>query len=123
MAQPPPYNRATNFADYQSVNPTSPLPGLSLDEELARVKLTLDALLANLAMIQRDDTALANRTVGFDQLKDEIDLGFNPPTDWEPDKNYVARDTVFYQVALYRCVESHVSSNDFDDDFAADKWE
>src|SRR5690554_6188562 len=101
MAQPPPYDRAFNFADYQAVNPTTPLPGLSVDEELARVKLTLDAVLSNLALIQRDDTALANKTVGFDQLKDEIQLGFNAPAEWEPEKNYIVRDTVFYDTRFY----------------------
>src|SRR5690554_5367239 len=119
MAQPPPYNRAYSFADFQAGNPTTPLPGQSVDEEYARVKQTLDAILDNLKKIQRDDTALANRSVGYDQLKEELDgFGFNPPSEWEPDTNYVERDTVFYDAAFYRCVESHVSSSAFD----SSKW-
>ncbi len=85
----------TIFHDYQAENPLKPLPADKLDEEFSRVKTTLDAVLQNLALIQRDDTALANKSVGYDQLKDEIQLGFNPPTDWMANHNYVARDTVF----------------------------
>src|SRR5690554_975979 len=104
MAQPPPYDRSYNFHDYQAENPLKPLPADKLDEEFSRVKTTIDAVLQNLAMIQRDDTALANKSVGFDQLKDELDgFGFNPPTEWEPEKNYIARDTVFYDAGFYRC--------------------
>lgn len=119
MAQPPPYNRAYSFADFQAENPTTPLPGQSVDEEYARVKQTLDAILDNLKKIQRDDTALANRSVGYDQLKEELNgFGFNPPSEWAPDTNYVERDTVFYDSSFYRCVESHVSGSAFD----SSKW-
>jgi len=123
MAQPPPYDRSYNFHDYQAENPLKPLPADKLDEEFSRVKTTLDAVLQNLALIQRDDTALANKSVGYDQLKDEIQLGFNPPTDWMANHNYVARDTVFVDVSIYRCLVSHISSNDFEDDLNAGYWE
>jgi len=123
MAQPPPYDRSYNFHDYQAENPLKPLPADKLDEEFSRVKTTIDAVLQNLALIQRDDTALANKSVGYDQLKDEIQLGFNPPTDWTANHNYIVRDTVFVDVAMYRCVVSHVSSNDFGDDLNAGYWE
>lgn len=123
MAQPPPYDRSYNFHDYQAENPLKPLPADKLDEEFSRVKTTIDAVLQNLALIQRDDTALANKSVGYDQLKDEIQLGFNPPTDWTANHNYVARDTVFVDVSIYRCLVSHISSNDFEDDLNAGYWE
>ena len=87
MTQPSPYNRAFNFSNYQSSHPADPLPGGSLDEELSRVKAVTDAIRANLALIQRDDTALANRSVGFDQLKTEVQIGINPPSAWQPATN------------------------------------
>lgn len=121
MAQPPTYNRATNFANYQAQNPTLPLPGSTLDEELSRVKFVIDAIRANLALIQRDDTALANDSVGYDQLKSEILVGINPPTPWATATNYVARDTVAYLAKFYLCEESHVSGV-FATDLAAGKW-
>ena len=101
MAQPSPYNRAFNFSNYQAQNPTVPLPGGHLDEELSRVKLTTDQIRAVLKLIQRDDTALANDSVGFDQLKAEVQIGINPPSAWAVDKNYVARDTVFTDSNFY----------------------
>jgi len=122
MAQPPPYDRSYNFHDYQAENPLKPLPADKLDEEFSRVKTTIDAVLQNLKLIQRDDTALANKSVGFDQLKDEVQLGFNAPTEWEPEKNYIVRDTVFYDTRFYRCLESHVSSSDFEADLNAGLW-
>src|SRR5690348_14142829 len=96
-------------------------PGGSLDEELSRVKAVTDAIRANLALIQRDDTALANRSVGFDQLKTEVQIGINPPSAWQTATNYVARDTVFENSAFYICEESHVSGT-FATDLAAGKW-
>jgi len=123
MAQPPVYDRSYSFHDYQAENPRAPLPADKLDEEFARVKTTLDGILQNLAIIQRDDTALANNSVGYDQLRDEVDLGFNPPVDWASGTNYITRDTVFHDVQMYRCVVSHISSNTFSDDLNAGYWE
>ena len=41
-----------------------------MDVEFNAIKATLDQVLANIALIQRDDGALANRSVGLDQLVD-----------------------------------------------------
>ena len=79
MAQPPTYNRVTSFTNYQSLNPTTPLPASSVDQEFNAVKTTLDALNTNIAQIQRDDGALANDSVGLDQLSAEVTVGFNVP--------------------------------------------
>ena len=123
MTQPAAYNRAYNFSNYQSQNPTAPLPGNKVDEELSRVKATLDEILANIALLQRDDNALANATVGLDQLKTELaGIGFNPPTAWSTAVNYIVRDTVFHNSAFYRALESHLSGT-FSTDLAAEKWE
>lgn len=122
MAQPPPYNRAFNFANQQALTPADPVPAPRIDEELNRVKLTLDQVLANLALIQRDDTAIRNKTIGYDQLKDELNgFGFNPPEEWATDTNYIARDTVFFDNSFYRAVQSH-TSDVFATDLAAGKW-
>lgn len=122
MAQPLPYNRAFNFSNFQSENPTSPLPANKLDEELSRLKAVTDQIRSVIRLIQRDDTALANATVGFDQLKAEIEIGVNPPTTWATLKNYIERDTVFHEQKFYICLESHISST-FSTDLGAGKWE
>lgn len=124
MAQPPTYNRATSFTNFQSLNPTTPLPASSVDQELNRIKTTLDAVLANLELIQRDDGDLANESVGFDQLADEVSTGmFNRPTVWETATDYTADDdAVFHDSAFYRCLVTHTSGV-FATDLSAGKWE
>jgi hypothetical protein len=123
VAQPTPYSRQYNFTNFQAVSPNSPLPANYVDLELNSVKATLDALLNNLKLIQRDDTALANGTVGFDQLKAELNgFGFNPPTTWATNKQYVVRDTVFEGAGFYQCLISHVSGT-FADDLTAGDWQ
>lgn len=72
--------------------------------------------------MQRDDFAIANRSVGFDQLKTEVQIGVNPPSTWAAATNYVVRDTVFNAGKFYICLVSHVS-NDFTLDLAAGKWD
>lgn len=122
MSQPPTYSRAYNFSDYQATNPSTPVPGNKLDDEFSRIKAVLDAIRANLALIQRDDTAVANESIGYDQLKAELDgFGFNPPSEWATATNYVVRDTVFHDSSFYRCLVSHTSGT-FATDLAADKW-
>jgi hypothetical protein len=122
MAQPSPYDRAFNFRNWQSANPTSPLPGSYVDEELSRIKAVLDQVRTSIAAIQRDDYALANRSVGFDQLKTEVEIGINPPAPWATDRNYVVRDAVFFDGSFYICAESHVSTI-FATDLSAGYWD
>src|SRR5688572_9869754 len=71
MSQPTPFVRGTSFTDFSTEHPQSQQPGAALDAELDGAKETLDGILANLELIQRDDGALANQTVGPDQLTDE----------------------------------------------------
>ena len=122
MAQPAAYNRLFNFANYQAESPADPLPAQRIDQEFAAVKLTLDQIRQNLALIQRDDTAIANRSVGYDQFKTEVSIGVNPPSTWLTATNYVARDSVFTSQKFYVCLESHISGT-FSTDLAAGKWE
>jgi hypothetical protein len=68
VSQPPPYNRAFSFTNFQAQNPTGTLPGSQVDLELGNVKATFDGIRANLALIQRDDGALTNGSVTFDTL-------------------------------------------------------
>lgn len=72
MAQPPTYIRQTSFTGALVANPTAPFPVQSLDTEFNTVKTTLDATLANLALIQRDDGQL--RASAFsDALETAVD--------------------------------------------------
>jgi hypothetical protein len=123
MAQPTEYARQTSFTNYQALNPDDPLSGSSVDAELNAIKTTLDQVLTNIALIQRDDGELANESVGLAQLADDISLGFNAPEVWVTGTAYVAdEDTVFQGSGFYRCLEDHTAGV-FATDLAADKWE
>jgi hypothetical protein len=123
MTQPASYKRVTSFTTDQAAAPSAQLSGANLDAELNGVKTTLDQILANLALIQRDDTHIANATVGRDQLDTTITLGFNAPTAWTTARNYVLNvDTVFNGANFYKCIVSHTSGV-FATDLAALKWE
>lgn len=68
MPQPTPYALSFSFTDFQASNPSTPLPGYRVDAEFNAAGETLDGVLANLALIQRDDGHLANQTVGLDTI-------------------------------------------------------
>lgn len=123
MSQPPAYSRAFSFTNYQAQNPTATLPGSQVDLELNNAKATLDAVLANLALIQRDDGGIKNATVGLDQLKAEVPVGFNAPVAWTTATTYTAgSSTVFQGSGFYRCLVTHTSGV-FATDLAAGKWQ
>lgn len=123
MAQPTPYDRQASFSNIQAQAPDDPLPGDTLDAELNAIKATLDEVLNNVALIQRDDGELANESVGLDQLAAEIEVGWNAPEVWVTATEYAdGSDTVFHGSGFYRCTEDHTSGV-FATDLAAGKWE
>lgn len=127
MAQPTPYTRQTDFSDYQDANPSDPLVGTDLDLELDSIKITLDEILTNLALIQRDDTKLGNNTVHKDAFdEDALNLiggsaGWTPKGDWTTSTSYSAKDMVRQSDATYVAIEDHTSGT-FATDLAAGKW-
>lgn len=121
MAQPTAYTRAYDFEGFQTSNPSTPLPAAQVETELNRIKTTLDETLANLAIIQRDDTEIANNSVGIDQLKTEVTFGLNAVTDWETATAYALNAGVWNAGKLYYCIVAHTSGT-FATDLAAEKW-
>lgn len=122
MSQPPAYSRAFSFTNFQAQNPSLSLPGSQVDLELNNAKATLDATLANLKLIQRDDGMLANASVGLDQLSAQVVVGFNAPTVWATGVAYAANSsTVFNGSGFYNCLIAHTSGV-FATDLAAGKW-
>ena len=91
--------------------------------ELNNAKATLDAVLTNLKRIQRDDGSVANASIGLDQLKAEVPVGFNAPVAWTTGTVFTAgSSTVFQGSGFYRCLVTHTSSV-FATDLAAGKWQ
>lgn len=111
MAQPTPYNPTTDFSAWQALYPSDPIEGTSLDTEFANINTTLDETLANLALIQRDDGAIANTSVGRDQLKAEVVQGINTPAAWVTATAYTVRDSVIYDNKWYWCGTAHTSTS------------
>ncbi len=122
MAAPTKITYDYSFLDHTVNEPDVPQPGDQLDEAFAEVKRASDETIDRLNIIQRDDGDLANQSVGFDQLRPELAVGFKPPVPWTPNTAYVVRDTVFANNGFYTCIVAHVSGSDFNTDQASGKW-
>lgn len=127
MAQPRTYTRQYNFNDFQTTSPASPLPGSQVDGELNTVKLTLDDLNTNIALIQQDDGKIKNQAVH----KDSFDAGalalmktgsYTVKGDWVTSTSYSVGDLVDYNGATYVATSAHTSSSAFQTDLTANKW-
>jgi hypothetical protein len=122
MSQPATYVRQYNFTQFSTLFPSLQQPGANLDAEFSTIKVTTDGINANLKLIQRDDGALANVSVGFDQLKTEVTAGAGPVRPWLTATNYVVNDFVVVSSArVYRCLIAHTSGV-FNTDLTALKW-
>lgn len=126
MAQPTEYTRQYDFDDFQSSNPTTPLPADQLEAELNAVKTTTDEIRNNIALIQRDDGELANASVGVDQLATDARALFAAEAGsvegaWATATDYAVKDVVTEDGATYICAVAHTSGT-FATDLAADKW-
>ena len=66
MTQPAPYVRHSSFTGSSPYRDAT--LGAAMDVEFNAVKATLDQVLYNISIIQRDDGQLANQSVGPDQL-------------------------------------------------------
>ena len=78
MAQPTAYDPAHEFVADEAALPS--LPGSELDIEFNALQTTLDQILANLVLIQRDDGALKNGVVTTDSLSSELAAVLGDPT-------------------------------------------
>jgi hypothetical protein len=122
MAQPTPYVPSFDFSDFSTLNPDTPQPGVSLDAQFNAIALTLNEILTNLALIQRDDGALANGIVTSESLAAGITIGVEPATTWVTATEYEASVNLVWQSGkLYQCLVDHTSGT-FATDLAAGKW-
>lgn len=122
MAQPPAYARAFSFTNYTANYPSTPQPGVRLDVEFDALTTTTNAIRTNLALIQRDDGALANGSVSADQLSTELTFGLRSISEWATATAYITNDAVWTNGLLYRCLVNHTAAAAFATDLAASKW-
>lgn len=125
MPQPTAYTRQADFTSYEASNPSTPKRGEDLDAEFDALKVTTDEVLDNLALIQRDDGALANASVHPDALSDEalalMGGSWEPRGAWVTATLYSVSDVVSQDSDSYVCAEEHTSGT-FATDLAAGKW-
>lgn len=125
MSQPPAYNRQENFTEYAAAHTAAPYNPSDHDAEFDAVEQTLDAVLTNLAMIQRDDGALKNESVHPDSLSAAtlllIASDFVPRGLWVTATAYAVGDMVQNGSSSYVCATAHTSGT-FATDLAAGKW-
>lgn len=120
MSQPPPYNPSHSFVSDSAT--LGGFPGQSLDIEFNAIAAVTKAIEANLALIQRDDGALANGSVTYDQLSPLLQSsGIAPATAWVTGAIYSAGVSVFEGTNLYRASVTHTSGV-FATDLASGKW-
>lgn len=128
MSQPPAYNRQADFSEDTANNAggRSTVNATKLDAELDAVETTLDALLTNLAILQRDDTKLRDGTVELHTLSAQVKAlmaarGSVIRGDWVTGTVYAINDVVTESGATYICAVAHTSGV-FATDLAASKW-
>ncbi|CAB5178553.1 hypothetical protein UFOVP156_10 [uncultured Caudovirales phage] len=126
MSQPTAYARLYSFTDWQTVNPTKPLPASELDAELNSIKASSDQVLTNLAIIQRDDGKLANQTVTAESMSASalaliLQGSYNPRGAWVASTAYAAGDLAEFNSATYLCLIAHTSTASFATDKLT-KW-
>lgn len=115
MTQPPAYVRDYSFTDFSSRTPAGQQPGVKLDAEFDAIGLTTDRIRDNLALIQRDDGALANGLVGISQLSASAlallgSLTVSVRGPWVTAHAYVVGDVISSgSTVLYLCMIAHTS--------------
>ena len=115
MTQPSPYDRQTAFTGTEAGKSTAQL-GVNLDKEFDEARLTVEKLRTNLALIQRDDTLLANKSVHPEALNDVVlallDQGaFRLNGSWFAGKVLAVGDIFESGGALYLALTAHTAAD------------
>ena len=126
MPQPPVYSRQYSFTGFSTNYPSDQQPGTQIDAELNAVKVTLDAILSNLLLLQRDDGALKNAsvtlaTLASDVLSAVVGDSWRVRGAWATGTAYLPNDVVVNGTSTYLCATAHTSGT-FATDLAAVKW-
>ena len=75
MSQPPtPYSRQYNFTNFQTSNPTTPLPGQKVDQELNAVLTSVNQTMTRLGEIQADDGKVRDSALNLSNIAQSVEL-------------------------------------------------
>ena len=119
--------RTIDFSNEETTNAggRSTVGTAALDTELINVKASLDVILINLAILQRDDTALKDEIVTPESLSSDLltlmVADFTPRGVWVTATAYAAKDVVTETGITYMAVTAHTSGT-FSVDHTAGLW-
>jgi len=126
--QPVPLTITISFASDEAngVSGRSTIRTASLDGLAAAIKTTLDQILVNLALIQRDDGAILDGTVRIHTLSSEVrallaSTAWVVRGAWVGGTAYAKGDIVLQAGIVYLCVVAHTAGV-FATDLAAGDW-
>ena len=119
-----------SFTAFQQGQGNNSFPGTQIDAQFNNLIASINSIITTLAQIQRSDGAVANGSVGTDQLTQAvINLigspagGFNPRGAWAGGTAYVVRDLVSAPDGhSYVCATLNTSSSTWASDLAAGYW-
>lgn len=128
MSQPPDYEITTDFSEEEAdgVSGRSTLRNAALDAELANIATSINALVTNIGLIQRDDGQLRDGIVSLASLSAAV-LAFLTAAGgtirgpWLTATAYAVKDVVTEGTGTYICATAHTSGV-FATDLAAGKW-
>ena len=112
MAQPNRYEPQAGFAEQtrNNVPGRSPINARALDDELSGISQSINGIVGNLELIQRDDGSLKDATVHLHALGESVlNLmgGFNLRGEWQANTSYAEKDIVDYQGHLFVCMTAN----------------
>jgi hypothetical protein len=128
MSQPPDYTITTDFSEEEAdgVSGRSTLRNAALDAELANIAISINALVTNIGLLQRDDGQLQDGIVSLASLSAAV-LAFLTAAGgtirgpWLTATAYAVKDVVTEGTGTYICATAHTSGV-FATDLAAGKW-
>lgn len=126
--QAPPYTRSADFAqdERNNVGGRSTVRTDQVDAELDNVSASVNALCANLALLQRDDGKLRDAIVDLYALSPTARVALmaklNPRGLWTAATGYAVADLVDVGGVAYICAIAHTSTV-FATDYAAGRWQ
>jgi microcystin-dependent protein len=122
MADPTPFTPGYSFTDWQTSNPTKPLPGNKVDQDMANIETSIGECIDALKDVRRSDGKLANGIVTLDSLSSGISPGFVLRGQWVSGDNYVTADSVIYGPGFYRATVSHTATDSNRPDLDPATW-
>lgn len=128
MAQPISFTITVDFSDEEvnGVSGRSTVRTAALDGLFTAIKSTLDQVLVNLALIQRDDGHLLDQVVEISSLSTEVlallsSTAWTVRGGWITATAYAVGDLVLQGGIVYVCMVAHTAGT-FATDLAAGKW-